>query len=193
MSDPLVANHTLVIDAVPRVWQNSQAEDPRSIVGKTVEVSGVFGKFLDVLVVARVGETLEFECKHDGDGLVFPGELLRKVAPYDPADYPVLPESYRGFRGRVAAEILKKDPETFELIIRVDSVLKTWEENGAKDSKSIEGRTLMLAGFWNRKDDFHNIRVGDRIRCGMNHTQLLSDHLVIIESVRKLDGDAEKR
>ena len=60
------------VDAVPRVWRDSKAGDPQSVVGKTVEVSGVFGKFLDVLVVARKGETLEFECKHDGDGLVRP-------------------------------------------------------------------------------------------------------------------------
>ena len=108
------------VDAVPRVWENSKAEDPKSIVGKTVEVNGVFGKFLDVLVVTRTGETIEFECKHDGDQLMFPGELLRKVAPYTPEDYPELPEEFRGFQGAVAAQIVKKDPETFELIVKVD-------------------------------------------------------------------------
>ena len=74
------------VDAVPRVWRNSRAAKPGSAVGRTVEVHGVFGKFLDVLVVTRKGETLEFECKHDGERLVFPGEMLRKAAPYDPED-----------------------------------------------------------------------------------------------------------
>ena len=36
------------VDAVPRVWRDSKAEDPKSVVGKTVKVNGVFGKFLDV-------------------------------------------------------------------------------------------------------------------------------------------------
>ncbi|MCO6453933.1 MAG: M56 family metallopeptidase [Pirellulaceae bacterium] len=177
---------TVLVDAVPRVWENSRAEDPRSIVGKTVKVSGVFGKFLDVLVVVRIGETLEFECKYDGDGLVFPGELLRKVAPYDPADYPVLPEAFRGFQGQVAAEILQKDPETFELIIRVDRVLKTWEGNSAREPRAIEGKTLMLAGFWNRRDAYHDLKVGDRIDAGMRHIGPRSDHLSVAQDVRKI-------
>lgn len=176
---------TVLVDAVPRVWENSRAEAPRSIVGKTIQVSGVFGKFLDVLVVTRVGETVEFECKHDGERLVFPGELLRKVAPYDPADYPVLPEAFRGFRGQVAAEILKKDPETFELILRVDRVLKTWEESAAKDPKSIEGKSLMLAGFWNRREAYHDLKVGDRIEVGMKHIGMRSDHLTVAEGISK--------
>jgi len=177
---------TVLVDAVPRVWENSRAEAPRSIVGKTIKVSGVFGKFLDVLVVTRIGETVEFECKHDGEGLVFPGELLRKVAPYDPADYPVLPEEFRGFRGQVAAEILKKDPETFELILRVERVLKTSEENTAKEPKSIEGKSLMLAGFWNRRDAYHDLKVGDRIEVGMRHIGPRSDHLTVAETVKRI-------
>ncbi|MGV3484365.1 MAG: M56 family metallopeptidase [Planctomycetaceae bacterium] len=184
---------TVVVDAVPRVWENSRAENPRSIVGKTTEVTGVFGKFLDVLIVTRVGDTIEFECKHDGDGLVFPGELLRKVAPFDPADYPVLPEEFRGFRGQVLAEIVKKDPETFELILRVERVLKTWEDSSAKDPRSIEGKPLMLAGFWNRRDAYHGYKVGDRIEVGMRHIGLRSDHLNVSEAVSKATaqgGDA---
>lgn len=183
--DPEQGTFIVLVDAVPRVWENSQAEDPRSVVGKTVRVGGVFGKFLDVLVVTRIGETVEFECKHDGEDLVFPGELLRKVAPYDPADYPVLPEAFRGFRGEVAAEIIKKDLETFELIIRVDRVLKTWEENGAKDSKSIEGKSLMLAGFWNRREAYHDLKVGDHIEVGMRHIGRRSDHMTVAEAINR--------
>ena len=173
------------VDAVPRVWRNSRAENPKSIVGKTIEVGGVFGKFLDVLVVTRTGETLEFECKHDGEQLLFPGELLRKVAPYKAEDYPVLPDGFRGFRGAVNAEIVKKDPETFELILKVHKVIDTWKENSAKKPESIEGKTMMLAGFWNRKEAYHNLKVGDRIEAGMQHLAKASDHMNLAEFVRK--------
>lgn len=173
------------IDAVPRVWKNSAAEDPKSIVGKTVEITGVFGKFLDVLVMTRTGETIEFECKHDGDRLVFPGELLRKVAPYDPADYPVLPEEFRGFQGTVSAKILKKDAETFELIIEVERIKNVGPESTAKEPESIEGKQLMLAGFWNKKDAYHNLKVGDRFDVSMKHIGLRSDHLTVAEISRK--------
>ena len=174
------------IDAVPRVWRNSKAENPRSVVGKTVEVDGVFGKFLDVLVVVKKGETIEFEARHDdGNRLTFPGEMLRKVAPYDPEDYPLLPEEFRGFQGAVVADIVKKDPETLELIVRVDRVLDTWKDNRAKQPKSIEGKQMMLAGFWQRKEAYHELKAGDRIEVGMQHIGLRSEHLTVAEFVRK--------
>ena len=184
---------TVAVDAVPRVWRGSKAENPKAIVGKTVEVNGVFGRFLDVLVTTRTGETLEFECKHDGDGLIFPGELLRKVPAYDAADYPVLPEAFRGFRGAVIAEVKKKDPETFELILEVQKVTDVWKENGAKQPESIVGKQLMLAGFWNRKEAYHNLKVGDRIEVGMQHIGRQSDHLTVAEFVRQADQASTMR
>ncbi len=175
----------VVVDAIPRVWRNSKAENPKSIVGKSIEVEGVFGKFLDVLVTTRLGETLEFECKNDEDALVFPGELLRKVAPYKAEDYPVLPEAFRGFRGAVVAEINKKDPETFELIVTVKKVAQIWKESGAKQPDSIVGRPMMLAGFWNRKEAYHNLKVGDQIEIGMQHIGRQSEHLTVAEFIRQ--------
>ncbi|MCG8648518.1 MAG: hypothetical protein MI861_01720, partial [Pirellulales bacterium] len=180
------------VDAISRVWRNSRAEDPKSLVGKTVQVSGVFGKFLDVLVVMRKGETLEFECQHNGDGLTFPGELLRKVAPYRPEDYPVLPEEFRGFQGALAAKVMKKDPETFELIVKVDRVLDTWKANTAKQPRSIEGKSMMLAGFWQRKEMYHRLKVGDQIEVGTRHIERRSDHLTVAEFVRKTNADSQR-
>lgn len=174
----------VVVDAVPRVWRNSKAENPKSIIGKSVRVDGVFGKFLDVLVTTRIGETLEFECKHDGDALLFPGELLRKVAAYKAENYPELPEAFRGFRGAVVAEIKQKDPETFELIVEVKKVKDVWKENAAKQPESIVGKSMMLAGFWNRKDAYHNLKVGDTIEVGMQHIGRQSEHLTVAEFVR---------
>lgn len=177
----------VVVDAVPRVWRNSRAENPKSIVGKSVEVQGVFGKFLDVLVTTRIGETIEFECKHGEDELVFPGELLRKVAPYSAEDYPVLPEEFRGFRGSLVADIEKKDPETFELIIEVKKIREVWKDNAAKRPESIVGKKMMLAGFWNRKEAYHKLKVGSRIEVGMQHIGRQSDHLTVAEFVRSGD------
>jgi hypothetical protein len=129
------------VDVVPRVWRNSKAEDPKSIVGKNVEVDGVFGKWLDVLLLVKEGETLECEARHDGGNkLTFPGELLRKAAPYKAEDYPILPEAFRGFNGSVAARIVRKDTEMLEMIIEVDRVIDTWKGNKAKKPESIKGK-----------------------------------------------------
>ena len=181
------------VDAVPRVWRNSKAESPKSVVGQHILIDGVSGKWLDVLLLVKEGETLEFEARHDnGDKLTFPGELLRKVAPFRPEDYPVLPEEFRGFSGAVAASIVRKDAETFEMIVRVDRVLDTWKNNHSKDPKTIEGKQMMLAGFWNRKETYHQLKLGDSIEVGLRHMGLRSDHLTVAEFVRKVEGETAK-
>lgn len=174
------------VDAVPRVWRNSKAEAPKQLVGKNIQMTGVTGKWLDVLLLVNKGETLEVEARHDdGDKLTFPGEMLRKVAPYKASDYPTLPAAFRGFNGAVAAKIIKKDPQQFELIIAVDRVIETFKRSQAKDPRSIEGKQLMLAGFWNRKDAYHGLKVGDNIEVGLQHVGRQSDHLNVHEFVRK--------
>lgn len=178
------------VDTVSRVWRNSQAENPQSVVGKAVEVGGVSGKWLDVLVTTRRGETIEFECKHDGDGLRFPGELLRKVAPFKQEDYPRLPEEFRGFQGAVVADIVKKDPESFELLVKVSNVSKVWPSNKAKQPESIQGQSMLLAGFWNRREVYNSLKPGDRIETGIQHISRQSDHVNVHEFVRKA-GDSE--
>lgn len=175
----------VAVDAVSRVWRNSKAESPKSIVKKNVEINGVFGKWLDVLLLVKKGETLEFEARHDGEArLTFPGELLRKVSPYKAEDYPVLPEGFRGFQGEIAATIIKKDVETFELIVKVDRVIESADKSGAKNPTSIEGKPMMLAGFWQQQDAYHELKIGDRIQAGLKHIGRQSDHLSVSGAVR---------
>ncbi len=52
---------------------------------------------------------------------------------------------------------------------------------------TLVGQQIMLVGFWQRKDAFHAIRVGDVIEFGAEHPQRLSDHLSVIESVKKIE------
>lgn len=177
----------VAVDAIPRVWQNSKARNPKSIVGKTITIDGVFGKWLDVLLVLRNGETLEFEARHDGkESLTFPGELLRKVAPFNPADYPELPEDFRGFEGSLTGTIQKKDPETFELIVEVEKVLEASNKSRAEHPRSIEGHRMMLAGFWQRKDEYHSLKTGQRIQFNVRHIGLRSDHVSIQGALKTL-------
>lgn len=177
------------VDVVPRVWRNSRAEAPKQMVGRNIRVNGVTGRWLDVLLLVRDGETLETEARHDeGNQLTFPGELLRKVAPYQPGDYPTLPEAFRGFRGAVRATVEEKDPELFEMIVKVDRVLEAGENSDAEDPDSIAGKRMMLAGFWQRKEQYHALKAGDVIDVGIHHIGRQSDHVSIDRFVRKSDG-----
>jgi hypothetical protein len=181
----------LTVDAIPRVWRNSKSKNPKSIVGKNVEIDGVFGKWLDVLLLVKPGETLEIEARHDGGNkLTFPGELLRKVAPVQPGDYPELPEEFRGFNGVVIGKIVDKDPELMELILEVESIKDRGKNDKAKNPNVIVGKQIMLAGFWRRKDDYHRLKVGEKIEAGLQHVQTRSDHLTLSEVLRKVDGRA---
>lgn len=183
----------LTVDAIPRVWRNSKAKNPKSIAGSNVEIDGVFGKWLDVLLLVNPGETVEIEARHDGGNkLTFPGELLRKVAPVQPGDYPELPEEFRGFNGVVVGKIVKKDAELLELILEVESIKDRGKNDKAKNPDIILGKQIMLAGFWRRKDDYHGLKVGERIEAGLQHVQTRSDHLTLSEVLRKVDGKATK-
>ena len=182
----------VTVDAVPRVWRNSKAENPKSLIGKNIEIDGVFGKWLDVLLLVKPGETLECEAKHDaGDRLTFPGELLRKTTPVKPGDYPELPEGFRGFRGLLVAKIVKKDNELMETIVQVEKVKDVWEKNKAKTPKTVEGKKVMLIGFWQRRDQYHGLKVGDRIEVGVQHIQTRSDHINLTEVLRKVSDKNE--
>jgi hypothetical protein len=182
---------TITVDAVPRVWENNRSANPKSLVGKNVSAEGVNGRMIDALVVSKIGDTIEFGALHEEGPRVRVGEVLRKVAPVKPGDYPIVPDGFRGFRGMVTAKVIRKGDELWELIVEVEQVHNTFDGNRAEQPQSVVGKQIMLAGFWNRKDEFHNIKVGERIRCGMNHTQVLSDHLTVIEGIRKLEGDSE--
>ena len=181
------------VDAVPRVWRNSKAKSPRSLLTKNIAVDGVFGKWLDVLLLVKEGETLECEARHDGgDGLTFPGELLRKVAPFKPGDYPVLPEEFRGFVGAVSGKIITKNTDLLELIVQVDFVLDSWKGNAARNPKSIVGNRIMVGGFWQRKEQYHKLKEGSRIEVGLKHISRQSDHLSVTEFVREPTSDRSK-
>ena len=180
------------VDAVPRVWRNSKAESPNSLIGKNISVDGVSGKWLDALLLVKEGETLECEARHDaGSGLTFPGELLRKVAPFQAEDYPVLPELFRGFNGAVSGKIVTKSTELMEVIIEVDRVLDVWKGNTAKKPESIVGKRVMLGGFWQRKDAYHGLKTGQHIEVGMKHIGRQSNHLTVTEFVRKAKRDGD--
>ena len=71
--------------------------------------------------------------------------------------------------------------------MQVTDVGETYDKNRAKKPESIVKKTVMLTGFWRRKEAFHNIKVGDTIRTDVDHPQQLSDHLSVIETFEKVE------
>jgi hypothetical protein len=70
----------LKVEKIERVWKNNTAKDPQSLVGKTITVDGVRGRFLDNLLAIKPEDRLEIEVYHArGEHLNFLGEWLKKV------------------------------------------------------------------------------------------------------------------
>ncbi|MEL6107566.1 MAG: M56 family metallopeptidase [Planctomycetota bacterium] len=181
------------VEYVARVWENNKARTPRAVVGKQITVNGVTGKWLDELLLVRPGETVEFEAQHrGGEQLTFPGEWLKKVPAFDPADHPVPPEGFRGFSGIVTGTIIKKNQSSRELHLRIDAIEKPFEKNRANAAKNVLGKEIVLAGFWARMSKpFEKLEKGDRIRAGVLHRVPQSDHFTVIEMAENI-GKAEQ-
>ena len=123
---------------------------------------------------------------HDSGDRLRVGEVLRKVAPVKPGDYPELPDDFRGFKGTLVAKVVSKDDPSLALMVQIEEIKTASPSSRAKQADTIVGKQIMLAGFWRRKDDFHELRVGDTIECGVDHPQPLSDHLNVIEDLKKV-------
>jgi hypothetical protein len=79
--DPEKGTVTVAVDEIMKTWPKNQAKDPKEAVGKELPVTGVFGKFLDVLIQVEKGDRIEIEAFHNSGNavLTFPGEWLKKV------------------------------------------------------------------------------------------------------------------
>lgn len=183
---------TVQVQYVARVWENNKASRPRDVVGKAVTVNGISGKWLDELLLVRPGETVEFEAQHrDGNELTFPGEWLKKVPAFDPAEHPVPVDGMRGFAGLVTGKVIKKNPTSRELHLQIDGIEKTFERNRAKSPEDTVGKKIVLAGFWARMSKpFETIEAGDRIRAGVLHRVPQSDHFTVIEMAKPIEQSA---
>lgn len=188
----------VTIDAIPFVSPRSQAPNPRQAVGKTLAVEGLTGQFLDRLLLINPGDTLYFGAIHDrANRLRFGGEGFQKASPVTPEDYPELTEEFRGFQGVIVGSIVKRNFDTYSMIVRVDSVKETSEKSQARNPASIVGKQAIIGGLGRHRDLFRQLNVGDTIECGIQHGQKTADHLTVTDSLKKIadappTGDEKK-
>jgi hypothetical protein len=154
-SDPEKGSLVLKVQRVKNVWKGNKAPNPKSGVGKTLQIDGVFGKFLDVLLILKPGDGVEIETKHvKGDALNFLGENLRKVALEQPRGEDDKPRpdgegrgGLDGFRGILAGKVVKTDPEKGVLVFKMEEVKKVWRQNKARNPQASIGKELVVEGI----------------------------------------------
>ncbi len=177
----------LKVQQVKNVWKNSKAQEPGTIVGRTVSVEKFFGKWIDVLLVVKPGDTVELETKHvRGDQLQFLGENFKKVpaisAPADKQDESkpaadksadnAFPAGLRGFRGILEGKVVRTDTEKGQLVFQATEVKRTWPKNTATNAASCQGRELTvngIAGKW--LDVLLVLKPGDKIEVEAFHNR----------------------
>ena len=159
------------IASIDRLWKKNTAKKPEEGIGKAIEVAGVTGKWLDVLISMKNGDMIEFEARHvSGDDLTFIAEGPKKV------DMTGVPEGLYGFRGILVGTLVSKDIEKGTLVFRVDSVKRTWPKNKAKGPEAAKGRAITVHGISGKWLDVAlGIGQGDHLEIEAFHNS--GDHL----------------
>lgn len=155
----------LRVEEVRKVWKPSTAKRPASAVGRTLEVDGIAGKWLDVLLLMKPGDTIELEAYHKtGRNLSFLGEWLKKVSPEEKKAASAIPAGFRGFRGIFSGKLVSKDVEKGTLVVKLEEVKRTWRQNKAESPESAKGHAFTVKGVSGKwLDVLLVLDVGDRI------------------------------
>jgi hypothetical protein len=168
----------LNVEKIERVWKNNTAKDPQSLVGKTVTIDGVRGRFLDNLLAIKPEDRLEIEVYHSrGEHLSFLGEVLKKLDEpkadgSKPSASTGVPEGLRGFRGMLVGELLNKDDEAGTLVFRAERVSKVWKGNKAENPQAAVGMTLRVDGIRGKfLDTLLTLKPGDKVEVEAFHNR----------------------
>ena len=171
----------LDVDHVSSMYENRWVKN--EIVGKTVNVTGVSGQFLDKLLQIKRGETLKVRSggyQADANRLDFAEKfhVLERAAPFNPEDFGVPPQEFRGFHGVLQGKIIEVGG--YEVLMIVDEVPKSADDSKAANGDSIKGKRIRVVGFYNQHADvFHDLHVDDTIRLSVSHADPTHDELVV--------------
>lgn len=81
-----------------------------------------------------------------------------------------VPEGMHGISGWITAELIDKDNERGDIVLKVEKVLRLWRGNKAKNAKSGEGKVLKLTGISGKAlDQLLLIKKGDRFSIEIKH------------------------
>ncbi len=100
-----------------------------------------------------------------------------------------LPKGMMGFRGMFAGKLVSKDEGKGTFVVKVTRILRTWEQNKAKDPKSAVGKSLKVE--LNPKSDrfeqfravLKELKVGDQVEVEAFPNE--EGRLIVIEAFKK--------
>ena len=180
---------TATVDHVTSMYGNRWVRD--EINGKTVRVTGVSGQFLDNLLQVKRGQTLKFRTgnyKPSSQTLTFGPKfhVLERTPPFNPEDYGVPPEEFRGYQGELTGKVV--EAAGYEVLLEVSDLSPASQSKASKPEK-IQGKRVRIIGFYNgHADSFNDLRQGDRIRVGVWHTNPSHDEVNVTDLLDPLSN-----
>lgn len=187
--DVELGEFSLEVDHVTSIYANRWVKD--EIIGKTVKVTGVSGRFLDSLLLIKRGESLKFRAgsySAKARLLTFGPKfhVLERTAKFDPASFGVPPDAFRGFSGILQGEIVELD-QGYEVLLRVDTIVELSDDSKASDVDSIKEKRIKLTGFFQYEEKFKDLHEGDTIRVGVRQAHPSHDEFRVKDVLEKIE------
>ena len=187
--DVELGEFTMEVDHVTSMYESRWVKD--EIIGKTVKVTGVSGRFLDSLLLIKRGEPLKFRSgsySASSDSLTFGSKfhVLERTAKFDPAVFGVPPDAFRGFSGILQGEIVELD-QGYEVLLRVDTIVELSDDSKAIDVDSIKGKRIKLTGFFQHEEKFKDLHEGDTIRVEASQANPSHDEFRVKDVLEKVE------
>lgn len=155
------------------------------LIGKRVKVTGVSGEFRDKLLLLRRGTSMKFRSGRyfpdtNSLGFGYKFHVLEATAPFDPADYGVPPDEFRGFAGVLQGEIVETGG--YELMLKVNEIEKIADGNSATNTDSIKGKRIRVENFLATHGDAYSaLHPGDTIRLSIAHRNRTDESFTVTE------------
>ena len=162
----------------------------KELIGKRVKLVGVAGAFLDNLLQIKRGETFkvrtgDYNRKTKVLGFGYKFQVLERTSPFNPEDFGVPPNAFRGFRGELVGKVV--EAMGYEVLLDVQES-KPAADSKAKDAESVLGKRVRIAGFYRQHGEaFEELHEGDEIRVSVAHRNLESDALDVTDVLSKVD------
>jgi hypothetical protein len=192
----------LKIDSIDKQYERSKAKQPQSVIDKPIVLAGFWAAMSDPFDPLKAGDKIRAGVLHrvpqsDHFTVVEFAEKVSDQAMRGQSDRPspsppagksdVIPEGLQGFRGILKGELVRRDMELGELVVRAEAATRIWKQNRAKDPASCRGQELLvkgIAGKW--LDVLLTLKPGDQIEVeafhnGGDHLDFIQEHLKKVE------------
>ncbi len=198
------ADHKELIVKVMQIESTNdrnRAKDAKQAVGHSFVLAGFWAKMSEPWQQLQAGDTIRAGVLHrvpQSDHFTVIDFATKVTAesprpdgsssePQKSSQTTGFPAGMQGFRGILRGQLVSRDLERGELVLKAEQVTRTWQENKAKDTESCRGRQFTVRRISDKwLDVLVNLKPGDRIEVEAFHNG--GEHLdFVAEWLKKVE------